>query len=73
MENGTLSGMLRYDEQHQKHLNSKQRLDISKGVAEGICYIHRLSSSPGKVLIHRDIKTSNILLDHDLTPKVLSI
>merc|ERR1712038_910270 len=24
----------------------------------------------GKTLIHRDIKTSNILLDHDLTPKI---
>ena len=73
MENGTLSGMLRYDNQHEKHLNSKQRVDISKGVAEGICYIHRLHSEPGKVLIHRDIKTSNILLDENLIPKVLFI
>ena len=70
MENGTLSGVLKHDFQHPKHLNSKQRLDISKGIAEGICYIHRLNTEPSKMLIHRDIKTSNILLDHDFTPKV---
>ena len=73
MENGTLSGVLKHDFQHPKHLNSKQRLEISKGIAEGICYIHRLNTEPSKMLIHRDIKTSNILLDHDFTPKVTLI
>ena len=71
MENGTLNGILKHDGQHPKHLNSKQRLDISKGIAEGICYIHSLQTEPTKMLIHRDIKSSNILLDDKMTPKVL--
>ena len=71
MENGTLNGILKHDDQHPKHLNSKQRLDISKGIAEGICYIHSLQTEPTKMLIHRDIKSSNILLDDKMTPKVL--
>ena len=71
MENGTLNGILKHEGQHPKHLNSRQRLDISKGIAEGICYIHRLQTEPTKMLIHRDIKSSNILLDDKMTPKVL--
>ena len=71
MENGTLSGMLERDLQHSKHLNSKHRLDISKGIAEGICYIHNLHIDTTKMLIHRDINSSNILLDLDFKPKVL--
>ena len=70
MENGTLSQVLKHNSQHPKHLNSSQRLEISKGIAEGICYIHRLQNEPTKVLIHRDIKTSNILLDDNMIPKV---
>ena len=71
MENGTLGGMLKRDLQHSKHLNSKQRLDISKGIAEGIFYIHSLHIDTNKMLIHRDINSSNILLDLDFKPKVL--
>jgi len=70
MENGTLSDMLKHDFQHPKYLNPKQRLDISKGIASGISYIHRVNTEPTKTLIHRDIKTSNILLDNEFTPKI---
>jgi len=70
MENGTLKGMLKHDLQHQKYLKSKQRLDISKGIAAGICYIHNLHIDATKMLIHRDINTSNILLDINFTPKI---
>ena len=70
MENGTLYEVLRYDDQHQKYLNSRQRLNISKGIAEGISHIHRFNSEPEKMFAHCDIKTSNVLLDHNLTPKV---
>ena len=71
MENGTLREMLKHDFERAPRLNSKQRLDISKGIADGICYIHSLHIDTSKMLIHRDINTSNILLDTDFTPKVL--
>ena len=69
MVNGTLSSRLTHKEHDEKHLNSKQRLDICYGVSKGICHIHRLQEGP-KVMIHRDIKSSNILLDENLQPKV---
>ena len=73
MANGSLDKrLLNYKERDDKHLTAKQRLDIALGVSKGITHIHRLQEGP-KMLIHRDIKTSNILLDHDLQPKVIII
>ena len=72
MKNGTLRDMLNYDAQHSMHLNSIQRLEISKGIAEGICHIHGVRTDQKTCLIHRDIKPSNILLDDKMTPKVFN-
>ena len=70
MENGALDKRLQnYKETDAKHLTARQRLDIALGVSKGIAHIHRFQDGP-KTLIHRDIKSSNILLDHDLQPKV---
>lgn len=43
------------------------RRDIMLGIARGIAYLHE-EVEPH--VVHRDIKSSNILLDRDLTPKV---
>ncbi|RXG56541.1 Interleukin-1 receptor-associated kinase 4 [Armadillidium vulgare] len=48
-------------------LSWKQRLDIGKGAAEGIVYLHTNFNPP---LVHRDIKSPNILLDENFTPKL---
>ncbi|XP_058098012.1 cysteine-rich receptor-like protein kinase 2 [Magnolia sinica] len=48
-------------------LNWKQRFDIIIGMARGIAYLHDEFHSR---IIHRDIKSSNILLDDDLQPKI---
>ena len=75
MANGSLEKrLLKYKEYTPKcePLTAKQRLEIALGVARGINHIHQLHQGP-KVLIHRDIKTSNILLDDQLQPKVNEI
>ncbi|KAL8466185.1 hypothetical protein ACS0TY_035337 [Phlomoides rotata] len=43
------------------------RMKIALGAARGLAYLHE-DSSPR--VIHRDFKASNILLEHDYTPKV---
>ena len=48
-------------------LNWKQRFDIIVGTAEGLAYLH---GGLQMRIIHRDIKSSNILLDENLTPKI---
>ncbi|KAK7305608.1 hypothetical protein VNO77_43514 [Canavalia gladiata] len=48
-------------------LNWKQRYDIILGTARGLAYLHEEFHVS---IIHRDIKTGNILLDDDFQPKI---
>ncbi|PWA74285.1 hypothetical protein CTI12_AA219240 [Artemisia annua] len=48
-------------------LNWKQRYDIIFGIARGLAHLHNEFHVK---IVHRDIKSSNILLDHDFQPKI---
>ncbi|KAK9062114.1 hypothetical protein SSX86_019299 [Deinandra increscens subsp. villosa] len=48
-------------------LNWKQRSDIILGIARGLVHLHEEFHFK---IIHRDIKSSNILLDDDFQPKI---
>ncbi|XP_021766697.1 uncharacterized protein LOC110731175 [Chenopodium quinoa] len=56
-----------FDQKKQSSLNWQIRCNIIVGIARGLLYLHE--DSPLKV-IHRDLKSSNILLDEHMNPKI---
>ena len=44
-----------------------RRLKVALGAARGLAYLHELATPP---IIHRDIKSTNILLDERINAKV---
>lgn len=60
-----------YDHLHKSKspLSWMQRLSISIGAARGLDYLHTGAGSTHGV-IHRDVKTANVLLDENMAPKI---
>ncbi|KAF5945807.1 hypothetical protein HYC85_016035 [Camellia sinensis] len=56
-----------FDVTKQYLLDWKMRVRIIGGIAQGLLYLHKYSRLK---IIHRDLKTSNILLDKDMNPKI---
>ncbi|CAL9097524.1 unnamed protein product [Musa acuminata var. zebrina] len=64
---GSVESHLHGADKETTPLNWNTRLKIALGAARGLAYLHE-DSSPR--VIHRDFKSSNILLEDDFTPKV---
>ncbi|XP_074311355.1 wall-associated receptor kinase-like 2 isoform X2 [Silene latifolia] len=64
--NGTLYELI-HDQGQEFHLNWKMRLQIAAESAGAVAYLHSSSSAP---IYHRDIKSTNILLDEKYRAKV---
>ncbi|XP_022898606.1 putative wall-associated receptor kinase-like 16 [Olea europaea var. sylvestris] len=67
ISNGTLFNHI-HDESDEFLFSWNLRLKIAVEVAEALAYLHSATSIP---IYHRDIKSSNILLDEKYIPKVV--
>ncbi|CAL9135890.1 unnamed protein product [Musa textilis] len=67
MQNTSLDAFIFADKRKSSLLNWQKRLDIIIGIARGLLYLHQDSRLR---VIHRDLKASNILLDHEMNPKI---
>ncbi|MED6131110.1 hypothetical protein PIB30_006729 [Stylosanthes scabra] len=67
MENNNLYHTFLGSEKSRMRFNWEARKDVSIGVASVLAFLHE-ELKPH--ILHRDIKSSNILLDRDFTPKV---
>ncbi|KAJ0984034.1 hypothetical protein J5N97_002390 [Dioscorea zingiberensis] len=65
--NGTLHDHLRGLRPGAARLTWRHRLTIARQTAEGLAYLHSSAVPP---IYHRDVKSSNILLDEKLNAKV---
>ncbi|WOH12075.1 hypothetical protein DCAR_0831574 [Daucus carota subsp. sativus] len=66
MANKSLDSFI-FDNNVRTTLDWPKLYNIINGIARGLLYLHQDSKLR---IIHRDLKASNILLDHDMNPKI---
>ncbi|KAJ7950024.1 Lectin receptor-like kinase [Quillaja saponaria] len=64
--NGSLDSLL-FNPEENFVLDWDQRFNIIKGIAAGLLYLHEEWE---QVVIHRDVKTSNVLIDADMNARL---
>ncbi|XP_065878573.1 probable leucine-rich repeat receptor-like serine/threonine-protein kinase At3g14840 isoform X2 [Euphorbia lathyris] len=67
MENNSVAHVLFGEKEGQLHLEWPTRHRICIGIAKGLAFLHEESVIK---IVHRDIKSTNVLLDKDLSPKI---
>ncbi|GMH03001.1 hypothetical protein Nepgr_004840 [Nepenthes gracilis] len=66
LDRGSLAKLLG-NEEKARELDWEKRVNVIKGVANAVCYMHHDCTPP---LIHRDISSNNVLLDRNYEARV---
>ncbi|XP_058759454.1 cysteine-rich receptor-like protein kinase 10 isoform X2 [Vicia villosa] len=56
-----------FDPRKSVLLDWRKRVNIIEGITQGLLYLQEYSNF---TIIHRDLKASNVLLDHEMNPKI---
>ncbi|KAG6529281.1 protein STRUBBELIG-RECEPTOR FAMILY 6-like [Zingiber officinale] len=64
-KNGSLHDLLHLSDENSKSLSWNTRVKVALGTARGLEYLHEVCSPS---LVHKNFKSSNILLDMELNP-----
>lgn len=64
--NGSLDSLI-FNPRNEFSLGWEHRFNIFKGIAEGLLYLHEEYQ---QVVIHRDVKSSNVLIDSDMNARL---
>ncbi|KAI7750678.1 hypothetical protein M8C21_029522 [Ambrosia artemisiifolia] len=67
VDNGNLEQWLHGDTQESGVLTWEARMKVLLGIAKALAYLHEAIEPK---VVHRDIKSSNILIDHDFNGKL---
>ncbi|TKY70701.1 LRR receptor serine/threonine-protein kinase HSL2 [Spatholobus suberectus] len=67
MENGSLGDVLHGEDKCGELMDWSRRFAIAVGAAQGLAYLHH-DCVPA--IVHRDVKSNNILLDREFVPRV---
>eukprot|EP00257_Ricinus_communis_P019144 XP_015578051.1 cysteine-rich receptor-like protein kinase 15 [Ricinus communis] len=67
MPNKSLDSFIFSDPVKRRLIDWRQCKHIIEGIAQGLLYLHKYSSLR---TVHRDLKSSNILLDSHMNPKI---
>ncbi|VFQ86800.1 unnamed protein product [Cuscuta campestris] len=67
MPNGSLWDILHTTRKMKTAVDWEMRYEIAVGAAKGLEYLHH---GLGRPIVHRDVKSSNILLDEDFRPRI---
>ncbi|WOH07414.1 hypothetical protein DCAR_0726844 [Daucus carota subsp. sativus] len=67
VSNGNLDQWLHGAMSHQGYLTWEARMKVVQGTARALAYLHEAIEPK---IVHRDIKSGNILLDDDFNPKI---
>ncbi|KAL5793847.1 hypothetical protein ACOSP7_002441 [Xanthoceras sorbifolium] len=65
--NGTLQDVLHSDDELKKELSWNTRILMALGAARALEYLHEICQPP---IVHRNFKSTNVLLDDDLAVRV---
>jgi len=73
MPNGSLSDVLLDNDRSRELLPAHRRVCVARDVAAGIDYLHKSQDGVKKCIVHRDVKSANVLLGSEMEARLSDV